>query len=633
MNYATVAVLLKLLQLVELYSERDASVGTNVFLGANVVEDLTSMSLVEGRKIAAGYREVLVHLDEIPEMDTNRMLSHNHCLFLRNLIRCLALPCLLSGTESTLLDVYSTSKGSRGEVDSRPWAWLLTKFPLNNHGYSTTHLSTFENHMLTNSRPLFIKWFIECNPSMTAAVAGSVAVKGGEIRSACCMTPHTLSAMKQIICWAKLITKPRACFDVDYHWLHASLMLVFADSLQKGSSEVDALVTDDSLGESPTSNRKRPNVAASGSKKTRKLVTDIRNNTMYHSLVIRNHFALLHVANCTDDCGMMLLHLTNQSNVTYASREPFEVRAAFKTCKEDPLLYLVNFRDGLMLRCAKGEKLLQVPSTFAFSTFQVQSRVGNTKAPSNDGIGLEVESMAAIVLASHRYTSFEGTAFFRWLALVVAELSEQSAFEEIPICDIPAELSGALGNVHVPILSAPNCPWSEESMKSGINFGNFTWCKNYEEKDGGVVYLQKDADHNDAFELTTTKKMNKKNAEQFKKELVGCGMFFGSGYITISTEIKDRSSFGGKDMKSVIEKVPSNGICILIGADLSNLRKSTVNTFATDVSVYTMIKKNSIQRVTAEVTRDKWESGRRILITLDLKSIYPNRRAAVPHAT
>jgi len=40
MKYATVAVLLKLLQLIEEYSTRDASVGAIVFLGANAVKEL-----------------------------------------------------------------------------------------------------------------------------------------------------------------------------------------------------------------------------------------------------------------------------------------------------------------------------------------------------------------------------------------------------------------------------------------------------------------------------------------------------------------------------------------------------------------------------------------------------------------
>ncbi len=236
-----------------------------------------------------------------------------------------------------------------------------------------------------------------------------------------------------------------------------------------------------------------------------------------------------------------------------------------------------------------------MPSSFVFSSFKFKS------ARKCDGVGLEAESITASMLASHRYTSFAGTEFFRWLALVIAELSDQPRFEVTDITDIPIELCAALTDGRVPLLSPPNCPWGEKNMQSGINFGDFSWLKNQEKKaTGNSAVIQ--------FPCTGSQ-----------------------GYTTIDLECTDEKEFGGKAMAAVTKTVAENSICLLIGSDLAIWGQGIVRLFDPDVSVYRMTANSAIERVSDEVTAAEWgqQQGRKIVIAVDLKKIYPNNRRTV----
>ena len=182
LRYFTVSVLLKLLELF-ITSQAHASSETNVFLGADCEVALMAMTVNEGRSAAEKYRDVLIYLDEIPAKDELNQTAHDQCMFLRNLMRCLALPCLLSGTESTMLDVVSTARGSRCE-GREPWAWLLTKFPATRLNLQTARFGDYEQHLLCGARPLFIHWFAESSDAAAAPVRDG----SGRI----CVTPETL---------------------------------------------------------------------------------------------------------------------------------------------------------------------------------------------------------------------------------------------------------------------------------------------------------------------------------------------------------------------------------------------------------------------------------------------------------
>jgi hypothetical protein len=109
---------------------------------------------------------VLIHIDEVPMWNKLAPDPFQRCLLLRNIIRCMGLPCLLSGTESTLLDVVEFGKGSRRE-GSEPWAWLLTKFPVTELSEQLTELTErcqdYVRHLLQSTRPLLVQWFAHCH--------------------------------------------------------------------------------------------------------------------------------------------------------------------------------------------------------------------------------------------------------------------------------------------------------------------------------------------------------------------------------------------------------------------------------------------------------------------------------------
>eukprot|EP01032_Pedospumella_encystans_P022469 gene22469-25457_t len=391
--FYTVSVLLKMLELFssptyDLNVDPRAGSETNVFLGVDHGKvPLQAMTLNEGRAAAEKYRDILMYFDDVPLFDSDHSEAYDQCLFLRDLIRCMALPCLLSGTESSLLNAVDTVHGSRtkGRV---PWAWLFTLFPASRLDLPTAHLSDHEQHLLRNSSPLFGKLFGECMdelplPVVKAAPVGTWyqnsvtnanAEGGGEKEthaadSTICpdvyavtavrdgpgrlpMTPALLSRMKQKICGEKLnVIPPGEVYDLP--WLHASTLLVFADSLKdSGAMDTDVLAEGASLG-----GKMRRNLKMSGV-----------DNIMYHSL--HNVPTPLIDAN-----GVTVLYLENRMLQT-SNHKPFVARAVFKTCQDDPLLYLSCLRDGLVCRGAHGE-LVQVPSSYTFRTLRALPSVGN----------------------------------------------------------------------------------------------------------------------------------------------------------------------------------------------------------------------------------------------------------------
>lgn len=596
-KYFTISVLLKMLELFAMARKNGSNVlssgsETNVFLSADCKIRLEGMTLYEGREAAERYSDVLIYVDEIPALDTTRMTPVQECLFLRNIIRCLRLPCLLSGTESTLLDMMALVKGSRC-AGFTEYAWLLTKFPttqIDQQRVEFGRFGAYEQHLLCRSRPLFVQWFAGCFRKQSVAATVAAAPQGdGTLLH---MTPDTLTKMKRKICRAKANKKER---DAQLSWLHASAMLIFADSLA-GHGEVTATVV------------ARDAAHEVGARKQR--VGDLRDNVMKHSNAIRNHFALLYIPSELIDSTTGMAKLFVEGETLHNSDEsPFKALAAYPTCAQDPLLYLACLRGGLMWRGgngADGADLVEVPSSYALSTFYEQTGVGNSQARSNDGKRLEGECMAAAVLAAHRYSSFTGTPFLRWLALMVAELSQHELFHVTPIEDVPEELVVALQAVQVPLLSPPNCPWGKESKESGINVADLEWCKNCDMRDG----------------LVPLRNIEAARGVHGEEENLG--------FTTMALEVKDTlDGFGGNEMASVTKKVPEGCVAVLVSSHLAEWTRDTIGKFEENVSVYRMTAQGSIECASSH----KWAPGKRLLIALDLNSLHPGRYEAIPHST
>jgi hypothetical protein len=307
--YYTVPVLLQLLEVFTATRAHGAG-ETNVFLGADCAVRLDPMTVDKGRAAAEKYLDVLIFLDDVPTKgDSTDTTVYDHCLFLRDLIRCLALPCLLSGTESALLWEVPVVHGSRCEGRDA-WAWLLTRLPTTRLDVPPARLSDYEQHLLSSTRPSFANWFVECSGGLPASAADPAASESGEA-GPILMTPDTLSRMKHKICTAKLDGMPTA--DA---WLRASAVLVFADSLP-------------------------------GPPETPKKLRGLGDDLQQHPLLIGKHFGLLHVpAQLVDEHGMSLLYFEGRT-VTRSDHDYFFMQAAFETCAVDPLLYLACLRGGL----------------------------------------------------------------------------------------------------------------------------------------------------------------------------------------------------------------------------------------------------------------------------------------------
>ena len=659
LKFFTVPVLLKMLELFAVaradgsnfVAAATAKLDTNVFLGADFDGELMAMSLLEGQRGAEIYRNVLIYLDEIPALDVARMTHFQECLYLRNMIRCLILPCLLSGTESTLLDVMACVQDSRTD-DRTEYAWLLAKFPATQLDQLTEKIDRFgeyEQYLLNQSRPLFARWFVECFGDLpvspvAAASHGTVRAASERVVAAASqgaglrmlMTPETLTKMKRAICKAKANTSVDA---VRLSWLHASTLLLFADSLA-GNGTVRATVATEDAAHVGEKRAASSSMVPSQPRKKRK-ISDIRDNVKHHSLVIKKHFALLHIAQERIDKATGMVKLFVEGDVLYMNNDesPFKVKAAFPSCAEDPLLYLSCLRGGLMYRRRNDAEFEQVPSSYAFSTFIAQSSAGNRLARSNDGTGWEAECMAAVVLAAHRYTSFDGTPFLRWLELVIAELNQNEVFQKTPISDVPEELHDSLQALLVPLLSPPNCVWGEETMNSGINMANLIWCKNKDMRDGLVPLEKPDSVHSDQKDKDENDKKTKKEEEKEEDEeddegeMQGEAEFFfaqGHNFTSLALEIKDtKDGFGGDNMVAVTQKVAEGSVTVLICSHLADWKESTKKKFAKDLSVYRMKNQGSIECVSI----DKWAPGRKLLIALDLSTLHPGRCKALPHST
>lgn len=620
----TVPLLLKLL---ELFCSEPANAFyiTNVFLGADLPDvRLEGMTLSKGREAAKMYRDILIHIDEVPMWNKIESGPFVRCLLLRNIIRLLGLPCLLSGTESTLLDVVDYGKGSR-TAGSEPWAWLMTRFPVTELSEPLKELiqccKDYERQLLLSTRPLFVQWFAYCHKKQ---------LTGTDALGRICITPAALTRKKRMMVVAKQShpeddnsVRTTLAEDCGHHWLHASTLLVFADSLHDGSEEVTStVVPSDSTAQIGAKrlacSSQGPSVSNRSNKK-QKIAGDVH----HHSLVIRKHFALLYIPpGLAINNGMAKLIMDGDiGGLRDTNGISFHVKAAFKTCTADPLLYLAGLRDGIV-RYVSATEYVSVPSSYAFTTFR-QRGVGNRLAKSNDGTALEAECMAALVLAAHRYESFRGTPFFHWLALVIAELSHKRVFEVTKITNIPEELDVALKDVMVPLLSPPNSPWGE-SLDSGINFGNFSWCKNQEQRDASAPLSNTEAMAMGSAQRGEEEGGEGEDKEEDLENHLGQFSLEGAlGYIALGAEFKDVDGFGGKNMAAVTRKVAENSVSLLIGRNLCDWKAGTVLTFDQDVSVYRMNERGSIMRVSPEVA--EWKAGRKVLIALDLKRLHPGR--------
>lgn len=410
---------------------------STVFLGTNSIMDLKPILVADAISLFDVYRDNhLVYIDEIPIYESENFCS---CLFLRNLLRTLKLLCVLSGTESTLMNmVGSVSGSSRGEITPTPWVTLFVNLPKTADALITRHWDSFQSlnaygqHILKQTRPLFVEWYF---------AAANIHCKGNAA-----LTPALLSGMKSVMLGGKSSMR-----SVD--GVQAQIAMLFADSL-----------TDE-----PKGGSKRSCVNSS--------------NSCPRTSMIRHNFAYLvaPVKQTSDPEGMCLLNLI--AGELYDGIGKYEARAVFRPCLQDELLYLVCLRDGVWGNSNDG-KPINLASTFAFTIFRKNTAFQNRNSTSNPGKLQEEEVVAAVVLASHRGNSFDGQDLLPFLANMLGELSPVANFSHTEFTNVPDSLLDhlALLNIKVPLLSPPNMTWqSTENTEWSVS--NLNWCRNAEMMD------------------------------------------------------------------------------------------------------------------------------------------------------
>jgi hypothetical protein len=542
---------------------------------------LNPMSIEEGIVEMEDLRQCVVYLDEIPERGA---LAFDNVLLIRNLMRCIHGVCVLSGTESSLINMIDSASGSRSALH-HPWVGLLTLLPSTDLAILDSNdvlnrLSEYEKGLLQCTRPWFAQHFLElCSSRFDDSAERSSGMKY--------LSPEMLTSMKA---WT-LKVKSQLLGAVG---LYGQLCLLFADSFpcgrpHKPSTDVDSelsMLSEMSLHSAGSSARTGRSARSAIIEAPSLRAADI----MDHSLLIKHYFAYLTApARQNSTSSFSLLYNSNGKLSSYDDRI-FTPKAYFKTCAEDELLYMVCFRDGL--KQLNGQ-IDSVTSSFAFTTFRKHTGFSNSNARHNSGKEFEEECVAAALLASHRYDSFSGTILKQWLEYFVAELSPDSTFNVVDIVTIPAVLCGFLCSCKVGMLSPMNMFWSE-GARTNLGCTNFTWCSNGEEKDARFM----------------------------------------SSRGNVMMEMKDRSqAFGGTKFANVIRKFADDDsvICFLIASKITDFRPSTIDQFDARVTVFKMESRTSIAEVKTAAEEHRQLS--KMLVAIDLSELYSDREENVKHVS
>lgn len=427
-GYYTFSLILSFLQRLKSQDEGD------VYVGSDNGISVTPLTCREARGRAKEYlhSKYIIFMDEVPKISVHSD-RYTSCLLCRNLIRAMHLPCILSGTESTLMNVVTTAEGSRVE-DASPWVMLLTQTPatvLNaTQSAKISQLGAYEEGLLAATRPLFHEWFLDFL----------------NVDSVPCMSPALLSSLKD----KSFAKKPNMSSD---DGLHAQLALVFADSMYRGTSA--------------------PQQGSPGQEN--QVTSGYEDNREFQSNLIRSHYAYLYTPN-PNQYGLVELYQNGRHLCIGDSSTKYDAFAYFKRAYEDELMYLFCLKGGLR----RDDQ--QLPSSYVFTLFRTQPCFMNKEATKNNGHQLEEECMAAAVLASHRYTAFSGTTFLDWLSNVIAELNCDECWNPVAVSLNSPGWTNILSKITVPVIAPINLYWSRNSIVNG----HIRWCANSDKKDGKI---------------------------------------------------------------------------------------------------------------------------------------------------
>jgi hypothetical protein len=422
----SVSVLLGLVKL----SMASQSDDTSVFLGGG---SFTSkpMEIAEG---LAAIREIeasqlpLFFIDEVPSNSERSLELFELCLLLRNILRSMQLVALLSGTESSLINVMATSDGSRVSVND-PWVRLYMKLPDKFGMKVDVKGGSFESRLLGSTRPLFVKWFEE----------GCKALQ-----------EKTLSP--NLVTFLKVSIMSRKPIMGDPQGLIGQVAFSFSGSSSSYSAE-------------------------RGKLKLRHHFAMLELAPPYNE----SHMITLYNVDQKKLC--INGDPKHEFKPGYRFDSPEEDELLYLSCLRNGLFVTERSIPNKVVT-------IPVPSSYVLRIvndmrLESHARFGNKNAKKNDGHDMEQEALIAFVSASHYYETFDGMKFSEWLARVVYELcpEKECEYEGKAIKGFP---DGSDLDFRVGLLAPPGTSWSKKSP-SPINYGTLTWSANQEQRDGVIT--------------------------------------------------------------------------------------------------------------------------------------------------
>jgi len=411
----------------------------------------------------------LFFIDEVPAADgPEDNDSYNSCIFLRNIIRSMDCICLLSGTEAAAMNaIDKIGRGSRSDTKrNREYIRLILKLP-------RTQWEIFSNDdkyanliplvtpdvcdMLKCTRPLFAQYVLDAMLEEQNTSAFSYAK----------ITPAVLSRVKEMIKVDKgKFARPEG--------LYGQMSLLQSDFV---ASSEDMLKF------------------ASKKKYSDKILQRLKSQQQF---IVRHHFGTMRVSGC-DSTIMSLFIAPNITKVCVnvsGELEVFTPTITFDSPSQDPLLYMICFRDGASW-VKESQKIVRVSTSFALSKIYGNTRklLLNSKQTSTSGKFLELETvLSAVITASHSYpNSLTGCPLEFFLCAMIAELNHNEEYTSFAGVE---NMPGGYKGIRVGgLLSPANANWrnSEESIFKlqcdTISLCSFIWSSNMGRNDGTYPLL------------------------------------------------------------------------------------------------------------------------------------------------
>ena len=415
---------------------------------------------------AGNLNPAVFFVDEVPA-EVNEDDAENktflRSLFLRNIIRFMNCICILSGTEAALMNTMDTiPEPSRTEGLDAEFVRLILKLPNTNwdaicqdskYADLMPLLSPDVYNMLKSTRPLFVHYVL--NAMLEENSMGQ-------------LTAAVLSNAKSKIVANKTEFATSGGLYGQMALLHSKFI----------SNTVDDLLE-----------------ANQGGK--RFLISQRQG-------CIRHHFGNLRVLNSDDP----VLSLFTVSHYIYTlsnsgrsvTKDQFKQNVTFETPHDDPLLYLICFRNGLYHSESK-QITKRISCTYALSLLFNERLdrklpfMANTNQSSTTGKFLEMEMVSSAIVASHSYpNSLSGCPLSFFLKSIVAELNPYNNYVTF---DTIEDMPDVYNDVRVGLLSPANLHWRENTesvmlQDSSIALGFCRWSSNKGRNDDILPLLMGD---------------------------------------------------------------------------------------------------------------------------------------------